>query len=130
ILDRANDDLVSTISRRILEALHSPFELGVRQVHLSASIGIAFSTAETRTADELLRNADVAMYTAKNRGKARAEQFEASMHAAALARLEMKADLERAVERGELRLRFQPVYALRSGNLIGFEALLRWRHPT
>ncbi len=130
LLEGATDDLVDAISRRILEALRSPFELGARQVHLSASIGIAFSTAETRTADELLRNADVAMYTAKNRGKARAEQFEASMHAAALARLEMKADLELAVERGELRLRFQPVYALRSGNLIGFEALLRWRHPT
>ncbi|HEX7066932.1 MAG TPA: EAL domain-containing protein [Candidatus Limnocylindria bacterium] len=130
LLEGVNDDLVSHVSERILDALRSPFELGGIQVHLSASIGVAFSTFETRTADELLRNADVAMYTAKNRGKARAERFETSMHAAAVARLELRADLERAVERGELRLRYQPVYALKSGELSGFEALIRWRHPT
>jgi diguanylate cyclase (GGDEF)-like protein/PAS domain S-box-containing protein len=130
LLEGVNDDLVSHVSERILDALRSPFELGGIQVHLSASIGVAFSTYETRTADELLRNADVAMYTAKGRGKARAERFETSMHAAAVARLELRADLERAVERGELRLRYQPVYALKSGELSGFEALIRWRHPT
>ena len=130
LLEGVSEDLVSHVSQRILDALRSPFELGGIQVHLSASIGIAFSTYETGTADELLRNADVAMYTAKSRGKARAELFETSMHAAAVARLELRADLERAVERGELRLRYQPVYALRSGELAGFEALIRWRHPT
>jgi diguanylate cyclase (GGDEF)-like protein/PAS domain S-box-containing protein len=130
LLEGVNDELVSRVSERILDALRSPFELGGIEVHLSASIGVAFSTYETRTADELLRNADVAMYTAKGRGKARAERFETSMHAAAVARLELRADLERAVERGELRLRYQPVYALKSGELSGFEALIRWRHPT
>jgi diguanylate cyclase (GGDEF)-like protein len=130
LLEGVNDELVSHVSERILDALRSPFELGGIQVHLSASIGICFSTYDTSTADELLRNADVAMYTAKNRGKARAERFETAMHAAAVARLELRADLERAVERGELRLRYQPVYALRSGELSGFEALIRWRHPT
>ncbi len=130
LLEDIGEELVATVSRRILETLRSPFELGGMQVHLSASIGVAFSSVETHTADELMRNADVAMYTAKNRGKARAERFESSMHTAALARLEMKADLERAVERHELRLRYQPVYALRSGELSGFEALIRWRHPT
>src|SRR3990170_2673923 len=130
LLEDVGEELVATVSRRILETLRSPFELGGRQVHLSASIGVAFSSVETHTADELMRNADVAMYTAKNRGKARAERFESSMHTAALARLEMKADLERAVERHELRVRYQPVYALRSGELSGFEALIRWRHPT
>jgi diguanylate cyclase (GGDEF)-like protein/PAS domain S-box-containing protein len=130
LLEAATDELAASLSQRILETLRSPFELGGIQVHLSASIGVAFSSAETRTADELIRNADVAMYTAKSRGKARAERFEVSMHAAALTRFELKADLERAIERGELRVRYQPVYALRGGEMIGFEALLRWRHPT
>ena len=130
LLEEASDDLVGALSQRILDTLRLPFELDGIQVHLSASIGVAFSSAETRTAQDLLRNADVAMYTAKSRGKARAEQFEASMHTAALARLELKGDLERAVERGELRLRYQPIYTLDGGRLLGFEALLRWRHAT
>jgi diguanylate cyclase (GGDEF)-like protein/PAS domain S-box-containing protein len=130
LLEAADDRLAATVAQRMLEALRQPFELGGIQVHLSASIGVAFSDDETRSAEELLRNADVAMYTAKARGKARAEQFESSMHSAAMARLEMRADLERAIERSELRMRYQPVYRLGDGHLMGFEALLRWRHPT
>jgi diguanylate cyclase (GGDEF)-like protein/PAS domain S-box-containing protein len=130
LLEDADEELAASVSARILDTLRRPFSLGGIEVHLSGSIGLAFSDADTRAADELLRNADVAMYTAKNRGKGRAEQFESSMHAAALARLELRTDLERAVERGELRLRYQPIYALRDGSLSGFEALLRWRHPS
>lgn len=130
LLEEADEDLVSAVCARILDTLRRPFSLGGIEVHLSGSIGVAFSTAETRVADDLLRNADVAMYTAKSRGKGRAERFESSMHAAAVARLELRTDLERAVERGELRVRYQPIYALRDGALSGFEALLRWRHPT
>lgn len=130
LLEGADDSLAATISRRILDTLRTPFGLSGIQVTLSGSIGVAFSSDAIRSADDLLRNADVAMYTAKNRGKARAERFETSMHAAALDRLELRTDLELAVERNELRLRYQPVYALRSGELVGFEALLRWRHPT
>ena len=130
LLEEADERLADAVCERILDALRRPFEIGGIQVHLSASIGVAFSSPEARSADELMRNADVAMYTAKGRGKARAERFEASMHSAAMARLELRADLQRAVERGELRVRYQPVYALRDGRLIGFEALLRWRHAT
>ncbi|HEX7195657.1 MAG TPA: EAL domain-containing protein, partial [Candidatus Limnocylindria bacterium] len=130
LLEGADEAVASTISRRILDTLRSPFALGGIQVPLSGSIGIAFSGPEIRSADDLLRNADVAMYTAKTRGKARAERFERSMHAAALARLEMRTDLDLALERKELRLRFQPIYTLKTGELVGFEALLRWRHPT
>src|SRR5205085_2564008 len=72
---------------------------------------------------------DVAMYTGKGRGKGRIEIFEASMHAAVVTRLELRADVEHALERGEFRLRYQPVYELATGELHSFEALLRWRHP-
>ncbi len=130
ILLETNDAaLFGIVAERLTDALCSPFEVAGKQVHIAGSIGIALSGPETKTADELLRNADVAMYTAKGRGKGRTEVFEASMHTAALNRLELKADLERAVERSELRLRYQPVFDLQDGQLSGFEALLRWRHP-
>ena len=81
------------------------------------------------TADEVLRNADVAMYTAKTNGKNRLEVFEPGMHAAALTRLALKGDLERALERGEFSLVYQPIVRLAGGRLSGVEALLRWQHP-
>ncbi len=129
LLDPADAALVDIVAGRLVDALRSPFEIGGKQVHLAGSIGLAMSGPETRSADELLRNADVAMYTAKGRGKGRIELFEASMHTAALNRLELRADLERALERGEFRLRYQPVFDLQQGRLSGFEALIRWRHP-
>ena len=130
LLEDADPHLSERVAERMLETLRLPFEVGGKQVHLAASVGIAFGSAETRSANDVLRNADVAMYTAKSLGKGRAELFEASMHAAVLTRLELKADLERAVERSEFRLRFQPVFDLRTGSLAAFEALLRWSHPT
>ncbi|MCV0403844.1 MAG: EAL domain-containing protein [Chloroflexi bacterium] len=129
LLETSDPALFTTVAERLTDALRSPFEVVGKQVHLAGSIGIALSGPETGSADELLRNADVAMYTAKSRGKGRTELFEASMHAAALNRLELKADLEQAIARGELRLRYQPVFDLQRGELSGFEALLRWRHP-
>jgi diguanylate cyclase (GGDEF)-like protein len=120
---------VADVAGRILEAMRRPFEVAGKQVHIGASIGVAFG-AESPSAEELLRNADVAMYTAKSRGKGRVEMFEASMHAAVLTRLELRADLEHALERGQFRLRYQPIYDVRNGRLHSFEALLRWRHPT
>ncbi len=129
LLDPTDPALVELVAERLVDALRSPFEVGGKQVHLAGSIGIAMSSPETQSADELLRNADVAMYTAKGRGKGRVERFEASMHTAALNRLELRADLERALDRGEFRLRYQPVFDLQQGRLSGFEALIRWRHP-
>jgi diguanylate cyclase (GGDEF)-like protein/PAS domain S-box-containing protein len=128
LLEEASFTDVGVIADRLLASLQQPFEAGSKQVHIGASMGVAFGT-ETSDADELLRNADVAMYTAKGRGKGRIEIFEASMHAAVVTRLELRADLEHALERGEFRLRYQPLYELATGELHSFEALLRWRHP-
>jgi diguanylate cyclase (GGDEF)-like protein/PAS domain S-box-containing protein len=113
---------------RLLGTLRLPFEVAGKQVHIGASVGVAMG-ADSADVDEVLRNADVAMYTAKNRGKSRVEMFESSMHAAVVTRLELRADLEHALERGEFRLRYQPLYDLTDGRLHSFEALLRWRHP-
>ena len=128
LLEEASFTDVGVIADRLLASLQQPFEAGSKQVHVGASMGVSFA-GETSDADELLRNADVAMYTAKGRGKGRIEIFEASMHAAVVTRLELRADVEHALERGEFRIRYQPVYDLATGNLHSFEALLRWRHP-
>ncbi len=121
--------LVEHVGNRLLGALRAPFEIAGKQVHIGASVGAAMSSADIREGEVLLRNADVAMYTAKSRGKGRLEVFEASMHTAAVTRLELKADLERALDRGELRVRYQPIFRLSDGALDGFETLVRWRHP-
>ena len=128
LLEEASFTEVGVIADRVLASLQQPFEAASKQVHIGASMGVCFAS-ETSDADELLRNADVAMYTAKGRGKGRIEIFEASMHAAVVTRLELRADVEHALERGEFRLRYQPVYELATGELHSFEALLRWRHP-
>jgi diguanylate cyclase (GGDEF)-like protein/PAS domain S-box-containing protein len=130
LVEDAEAGLPHELAGRLLGALRNPFEISGKQVHIQASIGLAYAGDDSRTANELLRNADVAMYTAKNRGKGRVERFETSMHAAVLSRLELKADLERAISHDEFRLRYQPTFDLRDGHLAGFEALLRWRHPT
>ena len=116
------------------EALDGPFLLDGKEVFVRASIGIATSGAGRTTgpegAEELLRNADVAMYIAKEAGKDRFQVFEPEMHDTALRRLELKADLQRAVENEEFVLHYQPVIRLESGEIEGFEALVRWNHPT
>ena len=96
---------------RMYDANEGSVEIDGMSLHIGASMGVCFAS-ETSDADELLRNADVAMYTAKGRGKGRIEIFEASMHAAVVTRLELRADMEHALERGEFRLRYQPVYEL------------------
>ncbi|HEU4700356.1 MAG TPA: EAL domain-containing protein [Gemmatimonadales bacterium] len=116
------------VAERVTAALAQPFPLDGKEVFVSASIGIASHTGEEST-DDLLRNADVAMYIAKTRGKGRYEIFEPHMHAAALERLELEADLRRAVERSEFSLMYQPIVQLTNGRLVGVEALLRWDHP-
>ena len=122
------------VAGRILEALEGPFHLEGKEVFVRASIGIATSqigrAAGPEGAEELLRNADVAMYIAKEAGKNRYQIFEAEMHDTALRRLETKADLQRAVDNEEFVLHFQPVIVLETGEIEGFEALVRWNHPT
>ena len=115
--------------QRILSALHASVRLHGRDVLIPASIGIATGGGET-DAGLLLRNADVAMYSAKSLGKNRCELYEPSMHAAALDRLDLAGDLDGAVEHGEFALEYQPVVTLATGAISGIEALIRWNHPT
>ena len=116
------------VGRRMLAQLEAPFVHGTKELFVRASIGIATTRGRDHTADEILRNADVAMYTAKANGKNRLEVFEPGMHTAALTRLALKGDLERALERGEFHLAYQPIVRLGGGHLSGVEALLRWQH--
>ncbi|MDQ3810706.1 MAG: bifunctional diguanylate cyclase/phosphodiesterase, partial [Chloroflexota bacterium] len=123
---RAEDAL--TVVERITAAMRRPVTLETREVLVGASIGVAY-VRPGQGVDELLRNADLAMYRAKAGGKGRHEVFEPAMHAALLARLELEADLRQAVERHEFRLVYQPIVELTSGQVTGVEALVRWEHP-
>ncbi|TML64951.1 MAG: EAL domain-containing protein [Actinobacteria bacterium] len=119
---------VMIAAERIIEGLREPFTLGGREVFVTASIGVAVSS-EGGQVDELLRNADAAMYSAKRQGKARCELFRPAMHAAAVELLEVHADLQRALDRNELFLEYQPTVELSTLRVVGLEALARWRHP-
>ena len=118
------------VAERVLEALRDPFLIDGHEVFTTPSIGIAFSGEGGRNADELLRHADSAMYEAKRRGKACYAIYEASMSGDALKRLELENDLRRALQNGEFELYFQPNWDLDEDRVSGFEALVRWNHPT
>jgi diguanylate cyclase (GGDEF)-like protein/PAS domain S-box-containing protein len=122
-------DEAETLAERILQALTAPFVVDRQQVVLSASIGIALGDISC-TASSMMRDADVAMYRAKTTGKGRWALYEPGMRTAALERLELESDLRLALEMHQFRLVYQPIIALRSNRLVGFEALLRWDHPT
>ncbi|HLJ15813.1 MAG TPA: EAL domain-containing protein [Bryobacteraceae bacterium] len=117
-------------AERIMKDLSSPFVVGDKEVFTSASIGIALSNPAYQHAEELMRDADTAMYRAKSLGKSRYEVFDADMRASVMARLELETDLRRALERNELRNYYQPIVSLENGEIMGFESLLRWQHPT
>jgi diguanylate cyclase (GGDEF)-like protein/PAS domain S-box-containing protein len=116
------------LAERIFEELAPPISIQGKDVLISTSIGVAFSGASREEADDLLRNADVAMYTAKSKGKQCVELFEPSMYAAVLRRLAMKADLQQAIDRNELILHYQPIVDMATEQLMGVEALVRWNH--
>jgi predicted signal transduction protein with EAL and GGDEF domain/sensor domain CHASE-containing protein len=116
-------------AKRIQTALAMPYTLGGQEVFVSASVGIALSTTPHSTPEDLLRDADIAMYRAKSLGKARYEIFDTAMHVQAVNRLNLETDLQRAVEREEFRLFYQPIISLHGGRITGFEALLRWQPP-
>jgi diguanylate cyclase (GGDEF)-like protein/PAS domain S-box-containing protein len=126
--DTKDAHVAREVAERIATTLRAPFTLGATEVVLGASIGIAVS-APGGSEQDVFRNADVAMYQAKKRGKGRFEVFEPGMHAAVVQRLALEADLRRALERDELLLHYQPIVDLESGKVQGGEALVRWRHP-
>jgi diguanylate cyclase (GGDEF)-like protein/PAS domain S-box-containing protein len=117
------------IAERILRELAAPIELERRAITPSASIGIACGDS-AQNAQEILRDADLALYEAKRSGKGRAQLYRPVMHAAALEQLELETDMRMALERGEFELYYQPLFRLTDGGLIGYEALMRWHHPT
>ncbi|MHB1224566.1 MAG: sensor domain-containing protein, partial [Gemmatimonadaceae bacterium] len=126
--DAVSPSEVLAIADRVATALRAPFHIAGTEVFVSASIGVAPAAAGD-TADELLRNADVAMYFAKTRSKSATAVFEPWMQTAARERLELEADMRRALERGEFVLHYQPIVRLDDGEIIGMEALVRWQHP-
>jgi diguanylate cyclase (GGDEF)-like protein/PAS domain S-box-containing protein len=117
------------VAQRIAEALREPFTVSAHQVSVSTSVGIAWGSAHPADPERMLRDADAAMYRAKEQGPGRYEVFDPAMQARAQERLELEAELRRAVKRGEFVLHYQPIVSLRDGSMVGFEALLRWQHP-
>jgi diguanylate cyclase (GGDEF)-like protein/PAS domain S-box-containing protein len=126
--DLAGEDDARTIATRIGDLFREPFALDEGEAYLQASIGIAIATGEEQPED-LIRDADAAMYRAKERGRARVEVFDEELRQVAAERLATESALRRALEREELRVHFQPVISLADGALSGMEALVRWEHP-
>jgi diguanylate cyclase (GGDEF)-like protein/PAS domain S-box-containing protein len=117
------------VADRIQQELSEPFKLEDHEVFTTASIGIVLSSEEFGRSDDLLRDADIAMYRAKAQGRARYQVFDTGMHANAVLQLQMESDLRRALDRKEFRAFYQPTVSLKTGKLTGFEALMRWEHP-
>jgi diguanylate cyclase (GGDEF)-like protein/PAS domain S-box-containing protein len=117
------------VADRVSRLFDNPFSVDGAELSVHASIGIAFSDRDGRTPDDLLRDADIAMYEAKRSGKASFQVFEAAMGVTAAERLRLKADLQRAVEYGELVLHYQPIVDLARARVQAMEALVRWEHP-
>ena len=126
--DVADAETAETIAVRIEEGLGKPYPFEGREVFVTASIGIALSSAKLATPEEVLRDADLAMYHAKAKGKARHEVFDGSMGAPALDRMDLEMDLRSAISRHEFRLHYQPILRLDTGKIAEVEALIRWQH--
>jgi diguanylate cyclase (GGDEF)-like protein/PAS domain S-box-containing protein len=118
-----------TLAERLQSVLAVPLQVGGNEIATSASIGITFSTIGYELPEEVLRDADIAMYRAKAAGKARHALFDARLHQEVTDRVRLEGDLRRAIEGGDLSVAYQPLFDLHSGRLSGFEALARWQHP-
>lgn len=117
------------IAERILEVFRHPFMIDSKEIHVGTSIGIAASSPEALASEELLRNADLAMYMAKSQGKGKFVVFEPKMHEALMERIELEEDLRRGIDEREFVLHYQPILDLESQEMVGMEALVRWMHP-
>jgi diguanylate cyclase (GGDEF)-like protein len=122
------NDVIEVV-QRIKESLKIPVLIDSNEIVISTSIGIALNSADYTQPDQLLRDADTAMYRAKEQGRDRYEIFNPAMHTEALKKLRLENELRRAIERQELRVHYQPIVCLKSRQIIGFEALVRWQHP-
>lgn len=119
----------SQAAERLQETLTQSFQINGREIFASASIGIAISDSAYEQAEDFLRDADTAMYHAKNRGRGHLELFDTDMHARAVSLLQLETDLRRALTRDEFRIHYQPIVSLDSRHIMGFESLIRWEHP-
>ena len=117
------------VAERIQERLQIPFVVEGQEMVITASIGIAFCATSYINPEDLVRDAEIAMYRAKREGKARCQVFDNAMHTLAVKRLQLETDLRRALELGEFRVHYQPIVSLQSGQIVGFEALSRWQRP-
>jgi diguanylate cyclase (GGDEF)-like protein len=126
--DVADAETAETVALRVEESLGKPYRFEGREVFVTASIGIALSSAKLGLPEEILRDADLAMYHAKAKGKARHEIFDGSMSAPALDRMDLEMDLRSAISRHEFRLHYQPILRLDTGKITEVEALIRWQH--
>jgi diguanylate cyclase (GGDEF)-like protein/PAS domain S-box-containing protein len=122
-------DNAAIVAERVIDALSTPFRIAGSEVYVSASIGVAVAAGDAMEADELLGDADLAMYRAKERGKGVHEVFDESMRSALIDRLATEKALRRGIADGELVAHYQPVVDLNTGSVVGLEALVRWRHP-
>ena len=130
LIENAPDRVTgSEITRRIFNELKRPFMLKGKETAITCSIGIVDGIAGYANAEDILRDSDIAMYSAKESGKARSETFNLSMRTSALIRLETEQDLHKAIATDEFFLEYQPIYALEQNRIVGLEALVRWRHP-
>jgi diguanylate cyclase (GGDEF)-like protein len=128
--DLTHETIALDVAEKILDAMRRPFSLAGREFFVTASIGLAVSTTDHETPESMIRDADAAMYVAKGRGRNRLEVFDEAIRVRVMHHLEVEHDLHRALERGELRLVYQPAYQLETNRIVGVEALLRWDHPT
>lgn len=126
-IDHESEALI--ITERLQEKLKAPFDLSGREVFSSASIGLALSTSGHNSAEDMLRDADIAMYRAKSKGKAQYQVFDQAMRKSTLKQLQLETEMRYALERDEFCLHYQPIIKLDSNMLTGFEALVRWNHP-
>src|SRR4029453_9135985 len=130
LLEDADERVAVQTAERLIAALGMPRDLPGATIPVRASVGIAVASPGTSEVGEVLRNADVAMYAAKEAGKGRFALFELGMHTRALDLIEQEHDLREAIDQAQFVLRYQPVVELVSGRIVGVEALVRWQHPS